>query len=235
MVDIGIDSTTVTVLGVCASPRKNGNTEKMLKRALEGASRVQSVKTEIYLFSGKRFLPCIGCMACWEKGEGCVFKDDLRGFIEAFVSADGLIIASPVYHMSVTSQLKCALERLGHSMKVPGQWRPRYTKAGGALVQGTNHFGGQEFAASFIINSLLLMNCVPVAGDVPLSYFAALGSTSDFPGHDIGLNEQAMKSAENLGQRVAELAKIIKAGMETLGTDLPQEYHTAGRGGIVHA
>lgn len=217
----------ITLLGIDASPTKQGNTHTMLLHALKGASSVSGIETSLFSFYGKHFHPCVGCMACWKREGGCIYnqKDDLPEFIDAFEKAHGLIIASPVYHMSAPSSLKAALDRMGHSTKEKGKYRPRHTKAGGVVVQGANRFGGQEFTASFLINSLLLMNCVPVAGDVPLSYIGALGSTA---GYEKGIieNKQAMESAWNVGVRVAELTKILYLGKKELDKEkgLPPEY-----------
>ena len=70
----------VKVLGVVGSPRKNGNTAKLVKRALEGAKSVPGIETEFYEMAGKKFHHCTGCLNCAKTG-ACVFKDDFPDFL----------------------------------------------------------------------------------------------------------------------------------------------------------
>lgn len=56
---------------------------------------------------------CIGCMQCFEKGEGvCPVKDDTYSIYKRLIRADGFIFASPVYAMHVTGQMKRVVDRL---------------------------------------------------------------------------------------------------------------------------
>jgi len=82
------------------------------------------------------------------------------------MESDGIIIGSPVYHLSITSCLKAAIDRLGQSLFSIYQGRqPRFCKVGGAIVQGNSVYGGQEFALQFIINSFILENNIVVSGN----------------------------------------------------------------------
>ena len=70
----------VKILGISGSPRRGANTAILVKKALEGASSVPDVKTELYELAGKKIHHCIGCMKCLDKG-ACVFKDDFQDFV----------------------------------------------------------------------------------------------------------------------------------------------------------
>jgi multimeric flavodoxin WrbA len=70
----------VKILGVGGSPRKNGNTTKMVLKALEGAGSVPGVETELYEMGGKKIGFCISCYKCLEMGY-CVLKDDFHEFV----------------------------------------------------------------------------------------------------------------------------------------------------------
>ncbi|MFC2062990.1 flavodoxin family protein, partial [Chloroflexota bacterium] len=89
--------TEVTVLGICGSPRKKGNTFRLLEKALSGAESISNVKTELYELAGRKIHPCIGCCKCFETGS-CVYKDDFQEFLRKYMGADGLILGAPVYH-----------------------------------------------------------------------------------------------------------------------------------------
>ncbi|MCL5962495.1 MAG: NAD(P)H-dependent oxidoreductase, partial [Chloroflexi bacterium] len=51
----------VKILGIVGSPRKKGNTAKLVAKALEGAMSVPGIETELYEMAGKKMHHCIGC------------------------------------------------------------------------------------------------------------------------------------------------------------------------------
>jgi multimeric flavodoxin WrbA len=44
----------IKILGIVGSPRKDGNIEKLVRKALEGAETVSDVSTELYAIAGKK-------------------------------------------------------------------------------------------------------------------------------------------------------------------------------------
>jgi multimeric flavodoxin WrbA len=218
-------SINVAILGIVGSPRKGHNTEIMVEEALRGAESLGSVKTELYSLSGKKIAPCDSCFVCVSEKQ-CIISDDFQAFANKYLEADGVIIGSPVYHLSISAQLKAALDRLGNAVCAKYDMRlPRFCKAGGAVVQGASKWGGQEYAVSFIINHLLLMRSVPVSPDLYLSESpGASGRAPDYSIPSMMENKEALAVSYNLGRRVAEMAKILKMGVSALKTDLPNEY-----------
>lgn len=215
----------VRILGIVGSPRKGHNTEIMVKEALRGAKSAVNVETELYSLAGKRINPCRSCFEC-VKAKKCVVSDDFQVFADKYLEADGLIIGSPVYHSSITAQLKAALDRLGSSLCGRYDMKfPRFCKAGGAVVQGASRWGGQEYAVDFIVRHLLLLRNIPVVPDLLLSESpGASGRAPDYKVASMMKNQQALKVAFNLGRRVAEMSKILKAGRLALKDKLPKEY-----------
>lgn len=97
------------ILGVNGSPRKNGNTELLLDRALLGAAKT-GAKTEKVNLGEMKYSPCLSCDNAKKTGE-CIVRDDMRKIFSAVKRADGFIIASPVYFGSVSAQLKMMIDR----------------------------------------------------------------------------------------------------------------------------
>ena len=221
----------VKVLGIVGSPRKNGNTWRLVEHALKAASSVRGVETQTYQLAGKNIHHCIGCFKCAETGQ-CVFNDDLADFVQAYLEADGIIWGAPVYHMSVPASMKAAIDRMGNLMAVSclrqGADLPRLSKACGVVTTGGSRFGGQELVLSFMIHSSLLMNGVVVAGDPAKESYvgaAAFSGDPDFFGVENVLNDKVgLAMAASVGSRVAEMTKIIRSGVATLGEELPSEY-----------
>jgi len=222
------------VLGIVGSPRKNGNTAKLVKKALEGAMSVPGIETEFYEMAGKKFHHCIGCYRCLDTG-ACRFKDDFQDFVRRYMEADGIIWGAPVYHMSIPASMKCAIDRLGNSTLCNFMKRgleiPRFNKVCGALTVGYHRYGGEDLTIQFFVNSILVMNGVAVAGDTLLGNY--MGAVAPHTGPAIEAlrskdavlqSEEGIACVTNLGKRVAEMTKIVKTGMSALKDELPSEY-----------
>ena len=97
------------ILGVVCSPRKEGNTEVLVKEALEAAREAGS-QTELFLVADKNISPCDGCGACQKDGI-CKIKDDMQELYQQMEQADGIIFGTPVYFFSVTAQAKAIMDR----------------------------------------------------------------------------------------------------------------------------
>jgi multimeric flavodoxin WrbA len=222
------------ILGIVGSPRKNGNTAKLVESALRGAASVPGVQTELYEMGGKTFHHCTGCMRCLDTG-ACHYLDDFQDFAKRYLTADGVIWGSPVYHMNVPGSMKAAIDRLGNAVFCSflnrGKDIPRFGKVCGVLTIGATRYGGQDLVLSFLVNSSLLMNGVVVSGDTILgSYIGATGytggpSAEQLRSKDVVLHDtEGLACAANLGTRVAETTRIFVAGKAALSADLPNEY-----------
>ena len=100
---------TVTVLGISGSPHRHGNTETLLDSFLDGARNAGAEVDKIILRS-MNYTPCRGCNACHKTGE-CIVQDDAEVIIERVMSCDGLAVASPIYSMGITAELKGLIDR----------------------------------------------------------------------------------------------------------------------------
>jgi len=97
------------VLGISISPRCNGNSDLLLQRALCGAESADA-EIEYIRLSAFKVGPCIECNSCFETGV-CVIKDDYQQLLQKMLDADRLILATPVFFMSVCAQAKMLIDR----------------------------------------------------------------------------------------------------------------------------
>ena len=98
------------VLAVVGSPRKNGNSVRMVKEAFQAFAEEEYEKTIIYLRDYK-YSSCIGCEKC--AGEKrCPVNDDMQKIYPILEQAEVLIFASPVYNYNITSWMKSFIDRL---------------------------------------------------------------------------------------------------------------------------
>ena len=92
-----------------SSPRQDGNSDILLNSAIKGAESNGAVVEKI-IIRDLQIAPCNSCGGCWEKGD-CVIDDDMQKIYPKLVDADGIIVASPIYFMGVSAQLKAFIDR----------------------------------------------------------------------------------------------------------------------------
>ncbi|KUO78867.1 MAG: FMN reductase [Desulfosporosinus sp. BRH_c37] len=101
---------TLSVLGIACSPRRNGNTTRLLLEAMKTV-QAEGHMTELVYLSDLNINPCQGCNACSAKGI-CIIKDDVPKLQEKLIQADRLIIAAPIFFMGVNAQAKIMIDRM---------------------------------------------------------------------------------------------------------------------------
>lgn len=100
----------LSVLGIACSPRRNGNTTKLLLEGIKTAQAEGHI-TELVYLSDLKINPCQGCGACSVKGI-CVINDDIPKLQEKLIQFDRFIIAAPIYFMGVNAQTKIMIDRM---------------------------------------------------------------------------------------------------------------------------
>lgn len=215
----------IKVLGVSGSPR-DGNTATLVRSALMGAEVVPDVETEYVGLAGKRIDPCNGCLPCLEEG-ACVIQDDMQPLYPKLLDADAIIIGSPVYFGSVSALCKAFLERVqGFGV---GEKKLRL-KIGGAIATGGSRNGGQEAVLSTIHLWCHINDMIPVGVTAPVSQLGVTASTS-FDTDDVHRDVFHLKLVDRdispneiawlYGRKISTVAKIMRAGVESSGLDLP--------------
>ena len=93
------------------SPRKE-NTSAMVQAFCEGA-KAAGHEVEEYHVGKMKIAGCLGCGYCHTKGQGqCVQKDDLEKIMPAYLEADMIVFASPIYYFGMTAQMESAIQRV---------------------------------------------------------------------------------------------------------------------------
>jgi multimeric flavodoxin WrbA len=97
------------VLGISGSPRRNGNTELLIKEFMRGAE-ASGHKTELIILSELKISPCTSCGTCQKTGK-CIIDDDMQLMHKKLLEADCIVFASPIYFCGVSAQLKSFIDR----------------------------------------------------------------------------------------------------------------------------
>jgi multimeric flavodoxin WrbA len=180
------------ILGVSCSPRKGMTTAKAVQAALDAAKAVDPrIQTELIDLGGLSIAP-------WSPQPP---EDDMKNLLPKFEdpALGGLIIGSPAYFRSLSGLAKCFLERLA-PLREPKMVLAE--KPFGVVAVGAFRNGGQEMTIEQIQAILLCYGMIPVGGHAPAFQGATLLSAND----SIAQDELGLKTAAQLGRRVAEAA-----------------------------
>ena len=101
--------TKMKIIALCGSPRKNGNTETLLKEAVRGIEEAGHVVHTFYL-NAMKIKPCQDCGGCNDTGK-CILRDDMDQITDAIRDADRIILASPIFFFSLSAQAKLMIDR----------------------------------------------------------------------------------------------------------------------------
>jgi len=176
------------ILAINGSPRgTNSRTLKLVEAVLDGASK-QGAETELVDICTLDIQYCIGCQVCYAEGT-CIQEDDLADLWDKILSADGLVLGSPVYINGVTAQLKTMIDRLAdaiHCQMLFGKYGCVVTTAGGSGDKEVLHY------MNYFLNQLGVLT-VGAVGAVIGGNPAALDSAVD--------------DAFTMGQTLAEAIK----------------------------
>jgi len=186
------------VVILCASPRKNGNTMKLLEECSKVLER-ESVEAEIISFAKMEIKSCIACGKCEKDAGRCSQDDGLNAIIEKVRQARGFIVGTPVYFGTARGDLMSALQRIGMVSKASDNFLSR--KVGGPVVvarRAGQTATIQELLMFYLINDMV----VPGSSYWNMAFGRLPGEVMD----DTEGLETVMRFAEN----VAWLVKLLE-------------------------
>lgn len=193
------------VLLINGSPKSDGNTSIAIDEMVK-IFREDGVETEVIQVGNKVIRGCIGCGKCFEKGS-CVFDDIVNETAAKLETADGLVIATPVYYASANGTLVSFLDRLFYSANYD------MTMKVGASVAVCRRGGS---SATFDeLNKYFTINNMPVASS---QYWNSVHGRT--PG-EAARDEEGLQTMRVLARNMSFLMKSIALGKEKYG--LPEE------------
>lgn len=189
------------IIGINGSPNKEENTALLLGKALDAAA-AEGARTELlHVVDALDGLAKPFCDTCSNPCEGaCTRSNNIGISYDQLRKADGLIIASPVYFGIVSAQLKAFWDK----SRVLRKERALVNVIGAALAVGGSRFGGQETTLR-AIHDIMLVQGMTVVGD---GHFDADAGHQGACAHRPAMtDDNAIKRAEIIGRRVAEVAR----------------------------
>jgi multimeric flavodoxin WrbA len=191
------------IVGISCSPRKGKSTKFALDVCLQAVKEtVPDVETMLIELSELKINGCLACGKCMKVLE-CSQEDDFPKMIPILSDPElaGLVVATPVYFGSMTSQCKAFLDRCVMFRRNGFVLR---NKVGGVIAVGGFRSGGQELTIQSVHAAMLVQDMVVVSEGKPTSHYGA----TLWSGHPDGIEKDTfgLETARNLGKRVAEVA-----------------------------
>ena len=189
------------VLIINGSPHKSGNTSIAIDEVVKTLAE-ENIEAEVVQIGNKAVRGCIACNHCAELGH-CVFDDEVNKIAEKFESADGLIVASPVYYASANATLIACLDRLFYSASFD-----KTMKVGASIVVARR---GGCTATFDELNKYFTISRMPV---VSSQYWNCVHGRA--PG-EAACDAEGMQTMRTLARNMAFLLKSIALGKEKFG------------------
>jgi len=105
------EEATLSVFGTGGSPRKNGNTDVLLRQIALGVEEGKIPVRTVHL-RDVFFQPCIGCEKC-RKDRICTgLVDGMSSLYPAIIGSRGMILVCPTHNYNVTAWMKAFIDRL---------------------------------------------------------------------------------------------------------------------------
>lgn len=196
------------VLIINGSPRINGNTSIAINEMAK-TFHEEGIETDIVQVGNKAVRGCIACGQCAKNGK-CVFDDVVNELAPRFETANGLVIASPVYYASANATLIAVLNRLFFSTHFD-----KTMKVGASVVCARR--GG--CSATFDeLNKYFTISNMPIASS---QYWNSIHGRE--PGQ-ADMDEEGKQTMRVLARNMSFLMKCIALGKEQIGLPETEEH-----------
>jgi multimeric flavodoxin WrbA len=203
------------VLGISTSPRESSNSDLLLRKTLAGAGSA-GAEAEYLRLSKYNILPCSACGACYATGQ-CPVRDDFQTVLAKMLRADRLILATPIFFMSVCAQAKILIDRCQclwarkYLLKSPVAPKGEFSRLAMAIA-----VGGSKSKKMFDSIRLIMKYFLDV---LDMGYFANLFVSNVDEAGRISQNSEALEQAFRLGMELAA---------ESAGAEKPIEVEITG-------
>jgi len=202
--------TNMKIIGINCSPRKGQTTQKGLEICFKAVHNESgNIATDIIELAGLDIRGCLGCGYC-NNHLKCKQEDDFNLLIPVLGDEEvaGIIIGTPVYLGTMTSQCKAFLDR---TVVLARNGKLLRNKVGGVLAVGGVRNGGQELTIQAVQAAMFCHDMVCVGGGTKAAHFGAVLVSDEQKG--IECDELGIETAKDIGRRVANLAISFKTSM----------------------
>ncbi len=125
---------------------------------------------------------------------------------EDLLSADAVVVGSPVYWSNMAGEVKIFFDNWQHKFGIFPEFKMK-NKVGAAFATGGQVSSGKEVTMLTILAAMLGNQMIVVSGG------GAFGASATTEGSSPGIDSQELAAARELGRRVVEVTRMVKLGM----------------------
>lgn len=140
-------------------------------------------------------------------GTQVVLKRVAQVTAEDLLSADAVVVGSPVYWSNMSGEVKTFFDNWQFKFGVFPEYKMK-DKVGAAFATGGQVSSGKEVTMLTILAAMLENRMIVVSDG------GAFGASATTEGDSPGIDDHELGSAKALGRRVADVTKLIKRGAE---------------------
>ena len=211
----------VRILGIDCSPRDNSNSALLLEEGFTALHEAHpgEVETEVIHLRDLHIEPCKACNVCGKTKDGAKYipcvraeEDDAQMVLDKMIAADGICIGTPVYFglpSDVFSRFIMRTRPLRH------QDFRLANRPVGVMATAARRSGGAETAILATWLPFVRNGCLVVGNGDGTCQFGAYGWAGGRG--DVANDEWGVKQARQTADRVFTIARLVKAGSESLG------------------
>ena len=190
------------ILGLVGSGRKDGNTNTLVERIMEGA-KTKGHQTDKLFFADMKISPIGDCGACRRAGH-CLIEDDFNTIMDKVLESDCVIFGTPLYWYGPSSQMKAFIDRWVCRMVFDEQSfrdKMRGKRCLLAVPHQDTQLTGAEHLFAMMEKTFEFME---------MAYLGKI-QTVAWRRWEAGKDEAVLKHAFELGARLTEMEGIKKA------------------------
>ena len=185
------------VLALMGSPRRGGNTDRLLSETLAAAAD-KGVKADKIVIRDLKVSPCLEIYQCSRDGH-CGIKDDMTRLYPLLTAARAVIVATPIFFYGPSAQTKAVIDR-GQAL-----WARKYLlkqsapepRGRGYLISAAATGGSRVFEGALLtVRYFFDVLDLEFAGRVLVRGVDEAG--------DVGRRPDALAEARALGSEIAD-------------------------------
>lgn len=188
------------LLCIAGSPRRGGNTDRLLNEAAAGAA-TKGAQVKQVMLADLDITPCQHCDGCIQLKGRCVIEDDMQALHDDLRNFDRFVLASPVFFMGVTAQSKAMIDRcqalwvIKYLLKKPVGLNSNMPRKGAFISVGATNYG------NLFVGSVATVKSWFTTLDIEYSAELLVPGIDDYNG--ITSHPSALGDAFVIGQQLA--------------------------------
>jgi multimeric flavodoxin WrbA len=192
------------IIGISGSPRKNSNTDRMIKTILEATG----VESEFVKLSTINVRPCLGCFKCVHDNI-CKQADDFPALAEKIKQTKALVIGGYIPYSQIDGFTKALLERFWSFRHQTNLLKGKMvaTVLTGLAPEALTAVNQSLAMEMEMYENMILMGQLTIQGNIPCA-FCGVGDECKMSSFSIGMADPGATASDTKYNRVEDQKEV---------------------------